>query len=236
MNRIIHGILFDKDGTLFDFQASWAIWMEQTLELFTNGNRTHARKIGAQLGFDTELGRFLEGSPFVAGTPEVSIKVFEQEFPEKTTSEIIHLLSETSASAHQVQVVPLQPLLADLRQRNLRIGLVTNDFRKTALTHIETAGCRNEFDFVIGSDCGYNGKPDSGMLLAFCNEMQIDPSNCMMIGDSPADLIAAKRAKMIAIAVLTGVDSRETLAPLCDVLLNDIGEIPAWLDANLSPC
>ena len=28
----IRGVIFDKDGTLFDFQSTWGIWTTQVLE------------------------------------------------------------------------------------------------------------------------------------------------------------------------------------------------------------
>ncbi len=226
------GVLFDKDGTLFDFQASWSKWISHILNVFSRGDRKLARCTGAQLGFDTDAGRFLKGSPFVAGTPEVTFKVFVRQFPEKSPLEIARILAESSARAEQVPAVPLQPLLENLRRRKLRTGLVTNDLKKSAESHLRTAGCRSQFDFVAGSDSGYGAKPDPGMLLAFCSEFGIQPQNCIMIGDSPADMAAGRRAGMKAIGVLSGVYGTDSLSHLADAVLDDIGQIPDWLDSR----
>jgi hypothetical protein len=34
----IEAILFDKDGTLFDFEASWADWMAETIVRLARGD------------------------------------------------------------------------------------------------------------------------------------------------------------------------------------------------------
>jgi phosphoglycolate phosphatase len=51
-----------------------------------------------------------------------------------------------------------------------------------------------------------------------------------MIGDSLHDLHAARAAGMTAIAVLTGLAARDSLAPHADLVLDHIGALPDWLD------
>jgi phosphoglycolate phosphatase len=53
-----------------------------------------------------------------------------------------------------------------------------------------------------------------------------------MVGDSTHDLHAGRAAGMRTIAVLTGTAVTADLAPYADVVLANIGEIPAWLDAQ----
>ena len=231
-NPPFKAVLFDKDGTLFDFQATWSKWIPHVLRIFTHGDRELARHVAAQLGFDSDAGEFLQDSPFVAGTPEVTIEVFIRQFPERSPSEIVRILAESSSAAEQVPAAPLQPLFEDLKRRNLRIGLVTNDREDGGEAHLRAAGCRGYFDFLAGSDSGYGAKPDPGMLLAFCSEFSIRPQDCLMVGDSPTDMVTGRNAGMTAIGVLTGVDSEESLTPLADAVLQDIGQIPDWLDSG----
>lgn len=227
-----HGILFDKDGTLFDFQASWSKWMLQILNTFTQGDWDFARHIGVLLGFDVNSRKFLPGSPFVSGTPDVAVQVFMNQFPEKTPTEIVQILTDSSNQPEQVPAVPLPALLNTLRNRSLAIGLVTNDLEDTAILHLQATKCRHYFDYIAGSDSGYGAKPDPAMLLAFCSKFSIKAQNCLMVGDSPTDLQAGRRAGMTTIAVLTGIDDRDTLSPLADAVLDDIGQLPDWLNGQ----
>ena len=53
-----------------------------------------------------------------------------------------------------------------------------------------------------------------------------------MVGDSRHDLEAGRAAGMRPVAVLTGIARAADLAPHAEVVLPDIGALPAWLDAQ----
>ena len=53
-----------------------------------------------------------------------------------------------------------------------------------------------------------------------------------MVGDSTHDLRAGRAAGMTTIGVLTGMALREELVPFADLVLDDIGEIPALLKVS----
>jgi len=50
-----------------------------------------------------------------------------------------------------------------------------------------------------------------------------------MIGDSTHDLMAAQKAKIYSVGVLTGVAEKEELMPHADKILDSIEELPSWL-------
>ncbi len=231
--RPIKGLLFDKDGTLFDFRASWAKWLSAVLYKLAGGDAELARNAGAMLGYNTQKCEFESEAVFVAGTPDDTLRILTCQFPEWPIKELLHIVGESAAMAEQVPAAPLRPLLSKLRQEGYRLGVVTNDWEHVARAHLNAADCCDLFDYVAGSDSGYGAKPDPGMLTAFCDQFQIPPNQCLMIGDSPSDMEAGRKAGMTAIGVLTGMDSRETLASIADEVLQDIGRLPDWL-AN--PC
>lgn len=65
-------------------------------------------------------------------------------------------------------------------------------------------GIYKRFISIHGADTVPKPKPDPAGLYQICNEIEIDPSVCVYIGDSPSDAVAAKEAGMIAIGVLWG--------------------------------
>ena len=89
----------------------------------------------------------------------------------------------------------------------------------------------DRFAFVAGCDSGHGAKPDPDPLLAFCKTAGVAPGRTAMVGDSLHDLEAGAAAGMQRIGVLTGMALREELAPHADVVLPDIGHIPAWIDS-----
>ena len=225
----IRGILFDKDGTLFDFHKSWSSWMAFVLGGLSGGNVAHAERAGLDLGFDFAAGRFDLNSQFVTGTPETTLGILGRSFPELGQQEIYGVLAEATVRARQVEVVPLRPLMIRLAGSGFALGIATNDHEATAKTHLEQSGVLDHFEFVAGSDSGFGAKPDTGMLLAFCELTGIDPGQVAMVGDSAWDLEAGRAAGMTSVGVLTGTATRRMLSPVADVILNHIGELPGWL-------
>ena len=87
-------------------------------------------------------------------------------------------------------------------------------------------------DFVAGYDSGHGAKPAPGMVQAFAREIGADPSEIALVGDTLHDLDCARAAGAVAIAVLSGVATREDLAPHADYVIADIGELPGLLTSQ----
>lgn len=229
---MIAGVIFDKDGTLFDFNATWGRWTAALLEDLVDGDARRARALAEAMGFDPEAAVFLPDSPVIAGTPEEIAEVVLPLLPGHSPATLVGRMNVLSATTPQVPALPLVPLFEGLRGRGLRLGLATNDAEEAARAHLDAAGIAPLFDFVAGFDSGHGGKPAPGMLLAFSDRFGLAPAQVVMVGDSRHDLIAGRAAGMRTLAVLTGVARAEDLAPLADAVLPDIGHVPAWLDAQ----
>lgn len=225
----VDAILFDKDGTLFDFGATWEGWAESFLLRATGGDRPRAARIGQHIGFDLQARRFEPGSIVIAGTPDEVTERLLPHFPDRGFDDILRMLNEEAEHAPQAEAVPLLPLLGRLRDLGLRLGVATNDAEGPALVHLEAAGVRGYFDFIAGCDSGHGAKPQPGQLLAFAERIGLAPDRIVMVGDSTHDLIAGRSAGMQTVAVLTGLAEAAVLAPYADAVLPDIGHLPAWL-------
>ena len=225
----VDAILFDKDGTLFDFGATWEGWAESFLLRATGGDRARAARIGQHIGFDLQARRFEPGSIVIAGTPNEVTERLLPHFPDRGFDDILRMLNEEAEHAPQAEAVPLLPLLGRLRDLGLRLGVATNDAEGPALVHLEAAGVRGYFDFIAGCDSGHGAKPQPGQLLAFAERIGLSPDRIVMVGDSTHDLIAGRSAGMQTVAVLTGLAEAAVLAPYADAVLPDIGHLPAWL-------
>lgn len=51
------------------------------------------------------------------------------------------------------------------------------------------------FEIIVGSDCVNNMKPHPEGLIHISNELQVEPKQILQIGDTAADVMAAKNAK-----------------------------------------
>mgnify|MGYP003823637445 CR=1 FL=1 len=225
---MIEGLLFDKDGTLFDFRASWGRWAKDFLTRIAT-DAAHARRLGRAIGFDLDSGAFAPDSPVIAATAADIAAALQPELPGMTVAELTERIDASAGQAPMSEAVPLRPLLSALRGRGLRLGVATNDSEVPARRHLANHGITDCFDFISGYDSGHGAKPGPGMCLAFARALGLDPARVAMVGDSRHDLDAGRAAGMRVVAVLTGIAGREELEPHADVVLADIGALPGWL-------
>ena len=225
---MIDGLLFDKDGTLFDFRASWGRWAEGFLTRIAD-DAAHARRLGRAIGYDLDSGTFSPDSPVIAATAADIAAALVSELPGRTVADLTEWIDASAGQAPMSEAVPLRPLLAALREQGLRLGVATNDSEVPARQHLANHGIADCFDFISGYDSGHGAKPGPGMCLAFARQLGLEPGRVAMVGDSRHDLEAGRAAGMRTIAVLTGIAKRDELEPHADVVLADIGAIPDWL-------
>lgn len=227
----IKGIVFDKDGTMFDFDATWGGWSRGFIAAEAKGDPVLTQLLAKALGYDLARGAFLSHSIVIAATTDNVADAILPLLPGANKAALLARMDARAMACDQVEVTPLAPFLTGLRRQGLRLGVATNDTEGPARAHLEAAGVTDLFDFIAGFDSGFGGKPAPGQLLAFAAACGLDPAECAMVGDSLHDLTAARAAGMVAVAVLTGVAGRADLAPHADVVLASIAELPGWLDA-----
>jgi phosphoglycolate phosphatase len=226
---MIDAILFDKDGTLFDFRISWGRWAAGFLAGLAR-DPAHADRLGRAIGFDAATLGFAPDSPVIAATAADIAAALVPHLDGLSVAALTDRIDATAGSAPMSEAVPLRPLLTGLRGRGLRLGVATNDSEAPARQHLATHGITDCFDFIAGYDSGHGAKPGPGMCLAFAAAFGLDPARVAMVGDSQHDLAAGRAAGMHAVAVLTGIARVADLAPLADTVLPDIGALPGWLD------
>ena len=226
----IKALLFDKDGTLFDYQATWNVWAGRFIERHSAGDRSRAVAMAEALDYDLAAETFLPDSRMIAGTNLEAAMALAPFWPDLSLTEIIRFIDSEAMSAPLAEVAPLAPLLDTFRARGLALGVATNDGEAVARGHLEAVGVLDRFAFVAGFDSGHGGKPAPGMLLAFADHLVLAPAEIVMVGDSTHDLLAAHSAGMMAVGVLTGMAPSDTLAPHAHAVLPSIVDLPAWLE------
>ncbi len=226
---MIKGIVFDKDGTLFDFNATWGAWTLGMLADEAGNDPALLAEMAQTLGYDTDNKRFYPGSIVIAETVDVIARALLAHLPGEIEPTLIARMKEKSLHVPQVAAVPLVPYFATLRDLGLHLGIATNDAEGPARRHLTTAGIHDAFDFIAGFDSGHGGKPAPGQLLAFCRATGLDPADCLMVGDSLHDIAAGRAAGMTTVGVLTGPALRDELETAAHVVLPTIADIPAWL-------
>lgn len=228
---MIDAAIFDKDGTLFDFRATWGGWTARAIK-FLASHGADAANLGQALGYDAATGVFAKSSPVIASTTPELVDIIHAFVPAMDKMDLLDSLSNLSETEPQAPAADLRAVFTALKARGLKLGLATNDTEAPARAHLAGAGVLELFDFVAGCDSGWGGKPAPGQLLAFAGRVGVDPSRTVMVGDSLHDLHAGLAAGMKRAAVLTGIAEAAELAPHADVVLPDISHLGAWIDVQ----
>ena len=231
----VRAILFDKDGTLVDFQRSWAPAAQAVMQHLADGDRAAYQRLVAASRFLEAEQRFLPDSPLIAEPTSIYGALWATALgrPANTAffAEIDRLLCEAT-TRHLAAIGDPATLLKSLAARGYRLGMITNDAEITARAHARKLGLDKCLEFVAGYDSGFGAKPDPGAVLAFGRCVGVAPSEIAVVGDTVLDLAAARAAGAIAIGVLTGPAPAAALAPHADPLFASADEFAAWLDRS----
>lgn len=222
----IEAIIFDKDGTLFDFRRTWEVWAERVLEELSDGDTDRRQALSQAIGYDSKQG-FHPSSVVIAGT-SAEVGDALSSVLGRRPGEVITVVDRIAASTPQQEVPGLASTLAVLARRH-KLGVVTNDAEVPARVHLSAVGITEHFDFIAGYDSGHGAKPAPGPLLAFSAATGTRPARTLMVGDSRHDLTAGRAAGMETIGVLTGIAVADDLADLADAILPDISHLPDWI-------
>jgi phosphoglycolate phosphatase len=228
----IRAILFDKDGTLVDFQRTWGPATHTVLTKLSNGDSATFERLAAVSLYDPAQRRLLSGSPVVIETTYGYGKLWAQALGVPPTPEFIARIDELyfqETLDHLTAMGDVKALLNGLLGRRYAIGLMTNDADANTRAQLRQLGIEALLEFVAAYDSGYGHKPDPGPVLAFAKFANVAPAEIAVVGDSEHDLVAARSAGATAVGVLSGPVPRERLEPHADALIPSIAQLDDWL-------
>lgn len=231
---IIRGILFDKDGTLIDYQASWAPTNLGAGRLAADGDADLAARLLTIAGVDPATGYAISDGLLASGnTEDVALAWVEAGAP-FSVAELTDRLDTLfrSAVVAAVPVCDLSALFAGLTARGLKLGIASSDSEAAVAATAERFGLEPYLAFQCGYDSGHGAKPGPGMVDGFRAVTDLPANAVAVIGDSSHDMhMAAAAGAGYRIAVLTGAGSAETLRPLSHLLLPSIATLEQALFA-----
>ncbi len=232
----IRGVLFDKDGTLVDFQSTWYAIGDRLALQAAGGDRARADALMDAAGYDFAARCFKADSVFAAGTNADIVALWYRDADQSERQAMTVTFDRVTAEEGARQAVPLPGIvnaLADLHGAGLKLAVATNDSTGGAEKTLLALGVAQLFDAAYGYDAVANPKPAPDTIMAFCDLTGLRPGQLAMVGDNRHDLEMARAGGVgLAIGVLSGTGTRDTLAPLADVVLGSVAELPAFLAAQ----
>jgi phosphoglycolate phosphatase len=229
----IKGVLFDKDGTLIDFHATWYGVADRMALEAAGGDRARADLLMDMVGYDHGARRFRSDSVAAAGTNADIVDLWHPDLDREERRQRIAHFDRVTAGEGASAAVPVPGVLEairTMRAAGLRIGVATNDSTEGAERTLVSLGVAQMFDAVYGYDAVANPKPAGDVVVAFADMAGLRPAQVAMVGDNRHDLEAGRAAGAgLVVAVLSGTGTRESLAPLADVVLDSVADLPGHL-------
>jgi phosphoglycolate phosphatase len=212
-------ILFDLDGTLIDSVPDLAVAVNHMLETLNRET------------FSESIIRFWVGNGaqvLVKRALSGNVKIDEDLDPALFSKALdIFLTFYGQNLCIRTATYPLVPqTLKALKIQGYRLVIITNkpfDFIAPILEGLQLAEL---FEYFIGGDSLTEKKPNPLPLLHVCEKLGVSVEQCVMVGDSKNDILAANAAKMQSIGVSYGYNYGENIGfynP--DIVVNDFADI-----------
>ena len=213
----IRGILFDKDGTLVDFEATWAALARKMALLAAEGDDARADILLEQSGLDLATNRFKADSVFAAGTNADVVELWHPHLSGDALAATIARFDAWTAIEASRSAVPLPGLgaaLHALRESGQVLGVATNDSTEAARLTLAALGWERLFAATYGYDSVGSPKPAPDVVFAFARGAGLHPAEIAFVGDNRHDLECGRAAHCgLVVGVMSGTGTREGLEP-----------------------
>ena len=229
MDVALAGVLFDKDGTLIDFQRTWGPATYAVMHAMSAGDMEQLRRQADALHLSLEDRRFRQSSPFIAGSTSTYGEIWARALGRDDIAAVTALVDDLTKHESLKSMTPIgepKAVLRLLQDAGLRLGVGTNDSEASARRQVAALGLEALIEFVAGYDSGHGSKPKPGMVLAFARHLEVAPHRVAMVGDTMHDLDAARAAGAMAVAVLSGPASPDEISRHADYVVEDISHLP----------
>ena len=232
-------IIFDKDGTLIDFDAMWGGWALYLAEQLHQASGIHVRDaLCDAFGYDQAAKKVLAHG-MMAASPmgrlrQLTVEVMQAQGLSAEQAERVvdegWCIPDPVISAKQF--TDTRALFGSLHQRNIKIGIATSDDRAPTQAMIEAFDIEDFITTMVCSDDGIPSKPAPDMVTTICQRMNIEPAKVMVIGDTTSDLKMGRAAGAgLVVGVLSGVSAAKDLIPFADVIIDSVDDLRAYVES-----
>lgn len=189
-------IIFDWDGTLMDSIDKIVLCMQQAA-------KNQQQIVPAEQAVKNIIGLSL-------------LKAMQQLFPTLSLTQqelLVDTYRHQYNSMHHINTPfydGIAELLTDLKAQGYLLAVATGKGRNGLNRMMQKTNTEHLFSATVCADES-NSKPDPLMIHCLLKELNVNPSNALMVGDSSYDLDMAANAGVKSLGVSYGVHGRELL-------------------------
>jgi 2-phosphoglycolate phosphatase len=215
-------VLFDLDGTLVDTAPDLISSLNRALEMH---------------GFDPVAAEIVK--PFISYGAKAMINATQSVLDDQLKADILETMLthyQNNIAEHTVFFSGMADTLASIEAQGLKWGVVTNKRERFTNPLMDALKLTDRASCIVSGDTTRNSKPHPEPMLAACKQADVNPQECVYIGDALHDITAGKNAQMKTLAAVYGYinpgDTPETWG--ADALIESPEQISTWI-ASL-PC
>jgi len=190
LDKSLKGFIFDLDGVITDTsRLHYAAWKVITDKL--------------KLPFNEEINERLKGVSRMESLEiilERSDKKYLEQEKLKIADEKNNIYREFVNQLNEKDLFPgVNGLLTELNKKGWKLAI--GSASRNAKTIIKKLGIEQFFDYIVDVDKVYASKPHPDIFVNAANEMNLVCNECIVVEDSIAGILAAKRAGMFTVGI-----------------------------------
>ncbi len=233
-------IIFDKDGTLVNFTATWVPLIRKRVAFLLKALGRNGELEAFLLkswGIDPTSGRIDPRGPcpvsprsdeIVIGT----MTLYQHGYLwDESKQWVIQAFDQADAASNRREMLKpvegIQPLLSLLKRKGFFLALATSDERRDTEAMLSSLDMEGLFDIVLCAGDVNPPKPHPQTILTICRQLSVSSQETILIGDTVTDMLMGKKAGVaLTVGILEGgVTPREELERVADIVIDSIREL-----------
>jgi HAD superfamily hydrolase (TIGR01509 family) len=212
----VKGILLDLDGTIVDSKEAYLEAVKTAFK--TMGQRIVDEKIAIEIP-----KRIEQNLPIKDLLKGIDVQKFLD----------IYLKAYSQATSTKTKPMPqISDTLKKLSEK-AKLALITMRYvpKEKVTKELAKFGLAKYFQYVITALDTSDPKPSPEALIKCAKQLDIQMCECVVVGDSVADIKAGRNAGIKTVAVLSGIFSRKELKrEKPDLILENVNKLPDFLE------
>lgn len=231
----IEAVIFDKDGTLLDFDLFWVKVSQKAIaEVLVSFD---AKKdllfsvlegLGVRNGITDINGALCKGTYEEIG--EIVYKILIENGYKVLRERVIETVVRSyHKNINAGEIKPtcsnLLEILQELKRQNKKLVVVTTDTEQITRKCLQKLGIDNLFEKIYTDDGKAPPKPNPYCALDFCKNYNIKKKRVVMVGDTLTDVSFAKNAGIAAIGFAKSEKNKAILKAHTDIVISDMSQL-----------